>query len=62
MISSIGEDIDTKLNEIERLKQIKSNLILQKQREEHFIDTAHRNIAKLFEEDSKEQKVGTLHR
>ena len=62
MISSIGEDIDAKLSEIERLKQIKSNLILQKQREEHFIDTAHRNIAKLFEEDSKEQKVGTLHR
>lgn len=62
MISSIGEDIDAKLKEIERLKQIKSNLILQKQREEHFIDTAHRNIAKLFEEDSKEQEVRTLHK
>ena len=61
MIFSIGEDIDTKLREIERLKQIKANLILQ-QSEEHIIDIANRNITKLFEEDSKEQKVRPLHK
>lgn len=58
----IDEDIDTKLKEIERLKKIKANLILQKPNEEHIIDTAHRNIYKLFEGDSKEQVVKTLHK
>lgn len=58
----IDEDIDTKLKEIERLKQMKANLILQQQSEEHIIDAAHRNITRLFEEDSKEQEVRTLHK
>ena len=58
----IDEDIDTKLKEIERLKQMKANLILQQQSEEHIIDTAHRNITGLFEEDSKEQEVRRLHK
>lgn len=62
MIFSICEEIDTKLKEIERLKQMKANLILQQQSEEHIIDTAHRNITKLFEEDNKEQVITTLHK
>lgn len=59
---AIDEDINTKLKEIEKLKQMKANLILQQQSEEHLVDTAHRNISKLFEEDSKEQVVKTLHK
>lgn len=58
----IDEEIDSKLKEIERLKQIKANLILQQQSEEHIIDTAHRNITRLFEEETKEQVVKTLHK
>lgn len=58
----IDEDIEAKLKEIERLKQIKANLIIQQQDEEHIIDTAHRNITRLFEVDTKEQVVKTLHK
>ncbi len=58
---AIDEDIDTKLKEIERLKQLKANLILQQQ-SEHIIDTAHRNITRLFEEDTKEQVFKALHK
>ena len=58
----IDEDINLKLKEIEKLKQIKENLVIQQQNEEHIIDTAHRNITRLFEEDSKEQVVKTLHK
>ncbi len=59
MILSIDEEIDTKLKEIEKLKQMKDNLILQQQSEEHIIDTAHR---KLFEKDHKEQVITKLHK
>lgn len=59
---AIDENIDTKLKEIERLKQMQANLIIQQQSEEHIIDTAHRNITRLFEEDSKGQEVRTLHK
>ena len=62
MIFSIDEDIDTKLKEIEKLKQMKANLIIQQQSEEHIIDTAHKNITSLFEENTKEQVVRTLHK
>lgn len=58
----IDEEIDTKLKEIEKLKQMKANLILQQQSEEHIIDTAHKNITSLFEENTKEQVVKTLHK
>lgn len=58
----IDEDIKLKLKEIEKLKQIKEYLILHQQREEHIIDTVHRNITSLFEEDNKEQIVKTLHK
>ena len=59
---AIDEDIETKGKEIERLKQIKANLVLQQQNEEHIINTAHRNITRLFEEDNKDQVVKTLHK
>lgn len=59
---AIDEDIETKVKEIERLKQIKANLVLQQQNEEHIINTAHRNITRLFEEDNKDQVVKTLHK
>ena len=59
---AIDEDIETKVKEIERLKQIKANIILQQQNEEHIINTAHRNITRLFEEDNKDQVVKTLHK
>lgn len=55
---AIDEDIDIKLKEIERLKQIKANLILQQQ----IKGTAQRNILNFFEENSKEQIVKTLHK
>lgn len=55
---AIDEDIDIKLKEIERLKQIKANLILQQQ----IKGTAQRNILNFFEENSKEQTVKTLHK
>lgn len=58
----IDEEIDSKLKEIERLKQLKANLILQQRSEEHIIDTAHGNITRLFEEDTKESVVKTLHK
>ena len=51
---AIDEDIDIKLKEIERLKQMKANLILQQQ----IKGTAQRNI----EENSKEQAVKTVHK
>ena len=46
------------LKEIERLKQMKANLILQQQ----IKGTAQRNILNFFEENSKEQTVKTLHK
>ena len=55
---AIDEDIDIKLKEIERLKQMKANLILQQQ----IKGTAQRNILNFFEENSKEQTVKTLHK
>ena len=55
---AIDEDIDIKLKEIERLKQIKANLILQQQ----IKGTAQRNILNFFEENSKEQTVKTVHK
>ena len=55
---AIDEDIDIKLKEIERLKQIKANLILQQQ----IKGTAQRNILNFFEESSKEQTVKTVHK
>ena len=58
----IDEEIDSRLKEIERLKQLKANLILHQQSEEHFIDTAHRNIEGLFEDDGKEQSASKLHK
>lgn len=51
---AIDEDIDIKLKEIERLKQMKANLILQQQ----IKGTSQRNI----EENSKEQAVKTAHK
>ena len=51
---AIDEDIDIKLKEIERLKQMKANLILQEQ----IKGTEQRNI----EENSKEQAVKTVHK
>ncbi len=60
---AIDEDIDTKLKEIEKLKQIKANLILQQQSEEHIIDTAaQRNISNLFENENKDETVRTVHK
>lgn len=55
---AIDEDIDIKLKEIERLKQMKANLILQQQ----IKGTAQRNILNFFEENSKEQTVKTVHK
>lgn len=55
---AIDEDIDIKLKEIERLKQIKANLILQQQ----IKGTVQRNILNFFEENSKEQTVKTVHK
>ena len=55
---AIDEDIDIKLKEIERLKQMKANLILQQQ----IKDTAQRNILNFFEENSKEQTVKTVYK
>lgn len=62
MTLAIDEDIDTKLKEIEKLKQLKANLILQQQSEEHLIDTAQRNITSLFRDDGKEQIVRIQHK
>ena len=58
----IDEDIDTKLKEIERLKQIKENLIFRQQSEEHILDTAQRSISSIFAEDNKDEIIGGLHR
>ena len=58
----IDEDIETKLKEIERLKQIKANLILQQQGEEHIIDIAHNNIMDILENEESDAKVRTLHK
>lgn len=58
----IDGDIDSKLKEIERLKQIKANLILQQQEQRHFIDIAHKNITGPFEEDNKDETVRIFHR
>lgn len=55
---AIDEDIDIKLKEIERLKQMKANLFLQQQ----IKGTAQRNILNFFEENSKEQTVKTVHK
>lgn len=58
----INKEIDSKLKEIERLKRIKANLILQQQSEEHIIDTAQRNISNLFEEENNDETVRTVHK
>ena len=55
---AIDEDIGIKSKEIERLKQMKANLILQQQ----IKGTAQRNILNFFEENSKEQTVKTVHK
>lgn len=62
ILIGIEEDIDLKLREIERLKQMKANLILQQQSEEHIIDTAHKNITSLFESDNKNEETTTFHK
>lgn len=58
----IDEDIETKLKEIERLKQIKANLILQQQGEEHIIDIARNNIMDILENQESDAKVRLLHK
>lgn len=57
MIIGMDDHINSKMQEIERLKQIKANLILQQHNEEHIIDTAHRNITNLFKEKDIEDKA-----
>lgn len=56
---AIDEDIDIKLKEIERLKQMKANLILQQQDEEHIIDIAHNNIMNVLENEEVVTKSKT---
>lgn len=46
----IDEDIKLKLKEIEKLKQIKENLILKQQGEEHNFDIVHNNIIGTLED------------
>ena len=58
----IDEDIEAKLKEIERLKQIKANLILQQQGEEHIIDIARNNIMDILENQVSDAKVRSLHK
>ena len=57
MIIGVDDDINSKMQEIERLKQIKANLILQQYNEEHIINTVHRNMTNLFEEKDIDNKT-----
>lgn len=62
VIFRIDEDIDAKLKEIDRLKQIRANLILRQQSKEHIIDNAYKNITSLFESSDKNEKTRTFHK
>ena len=62
MLLGLNEDINSKMKEIDRLKKIRENLILQQQEQEHLIDTAHRNITSLFEDEKKNLETPTKHR
>ena len=58
----LNEDINSKMQEIDRLKKIRENLILQQQEQEHLIDTVHRNITSIFEDEVQSLEVPTKHR
>lgn len=58
----LNEDINSKMKEIDRLKKIRENLLLQQQEQKYLIDIARGNITSLFEDESHNLEAPTKHK